>query len=270
MRDAAKSYVRKLLMQVPGILPFEQLSTSEDVINAFNVLGGANDRFAETAWRFLAGLEIGDGMQAANVNKKRLDSSIEFAAALATFSTIVQVEQNKQLFYMVDQVETLSKITNKNAEARWVETLRAVLDVPNLSLALAIGGSRLDGLPTIVLAPEIVRRFTVDKYIQMGAYETQDAEAFVRDLLANLIEPVRRDSRAVELDLANRFPGYDPAIYPFTTPSFAKFCRYFGEQPKIGKPSEIIPKLNSLADEAFLREEPLLTEELLVEHGINA
>jgi hypothetical protein len=270
MRDAAKSYVRKLLMQVPGILPFEQLSTSEDVINAFNVLGGANDRFAETAWRFLAGLEIGDGMQAANVNKKRLDSSIEFAAVLATFSAIIQVEQNKQLFYMVDQVETLSKITNKNAEARWVETLRAVLDVPNLSLALAIGGSRLDGLPTIVLAPEIVRRFTVDKYIQMGAYETQDAEAFVRDLLANLIEPGRRDSRAVELDLANRFPGYDPATYPFTTRSFAKFCRYFGEQPKIGKPSEIIPKLNSLADEAFLREEPLLTEELLVEHGINA
>ena len=270
MREAAKSYVRKLLMEVAGVLPFDQLSTSEDVINAFNVLGGANDRFAETAWRFLAGLEIGDGMQAANVNKKRLDSSIEFAAVLATFSAIIQVEQRKQVFYMVDQVEALIKITNKNAEARWVETLRAVLDVPNLSIALAVGGSRLDGLPTIVLAPEIIRRFTVDKYIQMGAYETQDAEAFVRDLLANLIDPARRDMRVEERNLANQCPGFDPVTYPFTSRSFAKFCRYFGEQPKIGKPSEIIPKLNSLADEAFLRGEPLLTEELLVEHGINA
>ena len=95
---------------------------------------------------------------------------------------------------MVDQVEALSKITNKNAEARWVETLRAVLDVQNVSIVLALGASRLDGIPAIVYAAEIVRRFTVDKYIQMAAYETPEAEDFVKDLLTNLINADRREA----------------------------------------------------------------------------
>jgi len=63
---------------------------------------------------------------------------------------------------------------------------------PNLSIILALGASRVDGIPTIVYAPEIVRRFTVDKYIQMPAYETADAEAFVTDLLATLVDPNKR------------------------------------------------------------------------------
>ena len=64
-------------------------------------------------------------MAAANVHKEFLDSSVEFADVLKVFATIIEIECGKQLFYMVDQVEALSKITNKNAEARWVETLRA-------------------------------------------------------------------------------------------------------------------------------------------------
>ena len=59
----------------------------------------------------------------------------------------------------------------------------------------------------------------MNKYIQMGAYETQDAKAFVRDLLTNLIEPARRDARAAELDLASRHPGFEPDVYPFTNRS---------------------------------------------------
>lgn len=89
-------------------------------------------------------------MVVANVHKGVLDSSVEFADVLKVFATIIEIEMGKQLFYMVDQVEALSKITNKNAEARWVETIRAVLDVPNLSIVLALGASRLDGIPAIV------------------------------------------------------------------------------------------------------------------------
>ncbi len=270
MRKATLSYAKKLWTRMPGPIPFEQLTTSEDVLNSFKVLGGDNDRFAETAWRFLAGQDVGNGMVVANVHKGLLDSSIEFADVLKIFATIIEVELGKQLFYMVDQVEALSKITNKNAEARWVETLRAVLDVPNLSLVLALGASRLDGIPAIVYAAEIVRRFTVDKYIQMPAYLTTDAEAFVLDLLKSLVDPERLAALEKQEKLTETVPGYEPQFYPFTENSFLKFCRYFGEQPKIGKPAEIIPKLDYLAAEAFIQDKRLIDEDFLVQQGINA
>jgi hypothetical protein len=270
MRKDVVSYAKKLFMGIAGPIPFEQLTTSEDVLNAFNVLSGNNDRFAETAWRFLAGQPVGQEMAIANVHKDALDSSVEFADVLRIFATVIEVERSKQLLYMIDQVEALSKITNKNAEARWVETVRAVLDVPNLSLALAIGGSRLDGLPTIVLAPEIVRRFTVDKYIQMAAYETGDAEAFVEDLLKNLIDPGKRRALEDSEGWATTVPGYQAGFYPFTEGAFRKFCRYFGQQPKYAKPSEIISKIDFLAAEAFLQQKRLIDEDFLVQQGINA
>jgi len=270
MRRATLSYAKKLWAGTSGPIPFQQLTTSEDVLNAFRVLGGDNERFAETAWRFLQGQDIGNDMLPANVHKGSLDSSIEFADVLKVFATIIEVELGKQLFYMVDQVEALSKITNKNAEARWVETVRAVLDVPNLSLVLAIGGARLDGLPTIVSAPEIVRRFTVDKYIQMAAYETQQAEEFVLDLLKNLIDSEKRSVLESTSDFEATLPGYQPEYYPFTENAFRKFCRYFGEQPKIGKPAEIIPKLEHIAAEAFMQGRRIVDEDFLVHQGINA
>lgn len=270
MRKATVAYAKKLWAGQPGPVPFDQLTTSEDVLNAFRILGGDNERFAETAWRFLAGQDVKAEMAVANVHKGFLDSSVEFADVLKVFATIIEVECGKQLFYMVDQVEALSKITNKNAEARWVETLRAVLDTPNLSIVLAIGASRVEGIPSIVYAPEIVRRFTVDKYIQMAAYETADAEAFVEDLLANLIDPAKRSQVETQENWVATLPGYQPQFYPFTEKAFRKFCRYFGEQPKIGKPAEIIPKLDFLAAEAFMQQKRLIDEEFLVDQGINA
>ena len=65
-------------------------------------------------------------------------------------------------------------------------------------------------------------------------------------------------------------PGYRPALYPFTEGAFKKFCRYYGEQPKYAKPSEIISKLDYLAAEAFLATKRLMDEDFLVEQGINA
>lgn len=270
MRKATVSYAKKLWAGQPGPIPFGQMTTSEDLLNAFEILGGNNEQFAKTAWRFLCGQDVKTEMQVANVNKGSLDSSLEFADVLKVFATIIEIECGRQLFYMVDQVEALSKITNKNAEARWVETLRAVLDISNLSLALAIGASRVDGIPAIVYAPEIVRRFTVDKYIQMAAYDTHDAEAFVVDLFKNLIDPDKRDALEQSENWASTVPGYDAQCYPLTKNAFHKFCRYFGEQPKIGKPAEIIPKLNLLAAEAFTSQKRLIDENFLVDQGINA
>jgi hypothetical protein len=104
----------------------------------------------------------------------------------------------------------------------------------------------------------------------MPAYETADAEAFVVDLLKALVDPAKRTSLENSEGLETKVPGYRPEFYPFTENAFHKFCRYFGEQPKIGKPAEIIPKLDFLAAEAFMQSKRVLDEDFLVQQGINA
>jgi hypothetical protein len=110
----------------------------------------------------------------------------------------------------------------------------------------------------------------VDKYIQMAAYETADAEAFVMDLFGSLVDPARRDTLAATEGWSATVPGYRSELYPFTEGAFHKFCRYFGQQPKYAKPSEIIAKIDFLAAEAFLANKRMLDEDFLVEQGINA
>lgn len=110
----------------------------------------------------------------------------------------------------------------------------------------------------------------MDKYIQMPAYETSEAEAFVKDLLTSLIDSSKRQALEKSEDLAATVPGYAPDCYPFTLKAFHKFCRYFGEQPKIGKPAEIIPKLDVLAADAYILGKRVLDEDFLVQQGINA
>jgi hypothetical protein len=110
----------------------------------------------------------------------------------------------------------------------------------------------------------------VDKYIQMPAYETDDAKAFVEDLLKSLIDPRKRSTLEESEGWATAVPGYQPAFYPFTEGAFQKFCRYYGNQPKYGKPSEIISKIDFLAAEAFLQRKRVIDEDFLVQQGINA
>jgi len=43
MRKATVNYAKKLWAGTPGPIPFEQLTTSEDVLNAFRVLGSDNE-----------------------------------------------------------------------------------------------------------------------------------------------------------------------------------------------------------------------------------
>ena len=104
----------------------------------------------------------------------------------------------------------------------------------------------------------------------MAAYETAEAKAFVADLLGSLIDTAKRTSLEAAEGWATKLPGYQPQFYPFTEKAYRKFCRYFGEQPKIGKPAEIIPKLDFLTAEAFMQQKRLIDEEFLVQQGINA
>jgi len=270
VRPWIEQYLLKLRLKQPGPVPLETISASQDVVNAFRILGGDNPNLVNVSWRFLCGQNIKGETQLANVSKPQLDSSLDFASVLQILATIIQTETGNQLIYFIDQVETLSKISNRNAEARWTESLRAVLDITNLSVVVAIGAERQDGIPTIMLQPEIIRRFTQGNYVQMAAFEKPEAEQFVRDLLETLIDPGRRDSLTQTEDLAKKNAGYEPQLYPFTRSAFEVFCRYFADQPNIGKPSEILEKMDFVTSEAYFAGRRVIDKGYLNTLGVSA
>jgi len=253
-------------------LPLDKICYVQDVVNAFYNLGGQNTQLWAPAWSFLAGRKLSANETAlAGVTKNQIDSSLEFASVLKVLATVIQAQEGRQLLYLLDQVEALTKITNRSQEARWVETLRTVLDVQELGLILAVGADRQDGIPTIVLEPEIVRRFQQDNYRPIPAFEEVETKEFLHGLLREWTDPQARDAvAAAEGWQENPDLDYDPETYPFTRSAFEMFCGYCTADPREAIPSLILDRLNRVGADAYLEGKRLLTRDFLVSHGISA
>jgi hypothetical protein len=270
MRSWVANYLQKIQLGQSKAEHFERVTSVVDVANAVRRLGDVDDQISGAAWKFLTGQKLETNQLVfARVSKDRLDSSVEYAAVLKCFAVVVQHELGKQLLYLVDQVEALSKITNRNAEAAWVETFRSILDLPNVGIVLCIGAERLEGLPTIVIAPEIRSRFKQSNYLQIAAYEEQVAADFLKGLLTEWTDQSKLD-KAVRGNALDTIDGFNKTSYPFTEPAFELFCRYLTVDPRLAKPREIIERLNKTTVYAYLRQERLITPDVLMRQGITA
>lgn len=269
MRKHVSSYLLKVRTSTPGIPTLKEIcGNSSDVEAALMSFGGDNERLIMPAWRFLSGLKLKDiDLERANVTKDALNSSAEFSAVLSALATILQIELKQELLFLVDEGENLQKITNKTAEARWNESLRSVLDITNIGFVLAIGAERQDGMPKLVLQPDIVRRFQRDNYVHMEAYKPPVAKSFVKGMLSAWIDPAKR-AVVENSEGFSSLPGYDPNLYPFTDGGFDKFCDWAVVDQRTAKPSEIIGRLNNIAAGAYERDKRLIDKNLLTDMGI--
>src|SRR5205823_2370969 len=141
----------------PGVPELDEIcSNSGDVRDALRSLGGDNDKLHLAAWRFLCGLPLrSDEINLAGVTKDQLDSSHDFAAVFSALAGIIQVETGNELLFLIDEAENMIKISNKTAEARWQETLRAILDNQHLSIVITVGAERFQDVPKLLIMSDI-------------------------------------------------------------------------------------------------------------------
>lgn len=268
MRKHVSSYQLKIRngASVPGLK--DLCGNSSDVEAALKRFGGDDGDLVLPSWRFLSGLKLkGNDLAFANVTKDALNSSAEFSTVLSAFATILQIELGKELLFLVDEGENLQKITNKTAEARWNESLRSVLDLTNIGFVLAIGAERQDGMPKLVLQPDIVRRFQRDNYVHMEAYKPPVAKNFVKGMLSAWIDAAKRAAVEISESLSSA-SGYESSLYPFTNGGFEKFCDWAVVDQRTAKPSEIIGRLNNIAAGGYERDKRLIDKDLLSDMGI--
>jgi hypothetical protein len=272
VRSMIASYKKKIESGDAEAVAFGELSEVADVANAIGRVGvpDPKDQLAQAAWKFLVGLELKTTEQPlANVTKSQMDSSIEFASVLRCLAWVVKAETGKQLLFLIDQMETLTNVTNRDFENGWGETLRAVLDIRELGVVCTIGAMRPELLPAIMNRPEILSRFKQDNYKRLVAYEQETAKEFLIGLLSEWIDPERRDDIVRREDLAT-IPGFSVTTYPFTEPAFDSFCTYLTNDPRDAKPREILERLNRVAAKTCMRGARIITKAELVQQGINA
>ncbi len=272
MRELVRKYLRDADDRVPGVMSIQDLCGPwTDVASALLSFGDRQEAHALSAWRFLCGLKLErEELGLASVTKAQLDSSLEFATVLLALATIIKRQAGKQLLYLIDQGEVLKKVKKQAVVDSWIETLRAVLDVKALGVILAVGAERDEGIPEIVLTPEIVRRFQRDHYLQMPAYKAEQASKFVASLLQNWVDPVKRESLEAREHFTEKLHSeYQPDLYPFTKGAFERFCEWATVDPRNAKPSEIIARLNNVMAQAKRKERRLVTREHLTELGIS-
>jgi len=268
MHAVVKSFVNKFDQGLTSIKEWSELAHSEDVVNAVKNLGNTNEPNWRAAWKWLTGLELLKTEPVlAGVTKDQIDSSVEFAEVLRALSLIVQHEKHHRLVYFIDQVERLGKVTNANAQSTWVETLRAVLDISEIGIVLAIGASRLDQLPAVVLAPEVASRIGKESYehYRIDAYKDDQSAQFLKDMFQEWVDPTRRDALAASEGWAN--PDYESAYYPFTVSGFNVFCRNVTHDPRDAKPRAFLDKLDAVAAEACMNDRRIIDKAFLLGLG---
>lgn len=269
MRQIVKSYVLKVAGNQDGVRPIIEIcGNSADVAAAIESFGGASDRVVPAAWRFLCGRQLEKGEpDVVGVSRPSLERASDYASVIAALATMIETECNQQLFYLVDECENLLRITNRTAEARWNEALRAILDIKNLSIVLTVGAEKSDNLPVLILRPDIVRRIQKDNYVQMDAFKEPETEGFVRGLLEQWIDTAKRNVLESEEQFAASVPDYEPSLYPFTKGGFQMFCQGVTVDPRSAKPSEILAKLNNVAAEAYFQDKRLINRDHLTTMG---
>lgn len=277
-REKAQGMVKRYCakLEQKAAIPFEQLTTSPDIIAAFQrfAVSAGDEKMQQATWKFLTGGDLSDNERAlANVSGDCIDSSVEYAGVLRILGAAVAEDTKKQLIYLIDQVEALSKIRQRSIEGRWVETLRAVLDVRNVGMVMAIGAeNRFDELPSIMIQPEIVRRFTINNYLEIGAFKREQTAEFLEGLLDEWVDVQKRDALVKVEGWTATKSDYNADTYPLTKRAWETLCRFCSDEldHKTAKPSEIIETMNRIAYEAFSTGRRLIDDGFLKTLGITA
>jgi len=270
MRKFAEAYMLRIHNNEPVASIGELADACPDTAAAVQNLGSKNPNVAAAAWRYLSGQKL-DRQDAllANTSKPQVDTALEFATVHHVFGHIIEKETGKKLLYLIDEAENLTKIKNKNAAARWQESIRAMLDIKNVGVVFAVGAENQQGIPSIIIMPDIVRRIQRENYEQMSAFKAAVADKFLRDLLKTFIEPACRPQREQSNGWSSGSGDYDADLYPFTKSAFQTFCNNATNDPRNAKPSEIINALNNAAYEALTTGSELITPQILSRLNMN-
>lgn len=199
-----------------------KFTQSGDIAKAFMTLLTFGDG-ARIAWDWLRGVEIKSAEARTVGLPTALEQSTQLVAVLRMIGLIVGEIEDKVLILFLDEAEKLKDVTD--GIPHWTASLRHLADVQNRQVGFIIAASfrDLDDGPEALVDQQVRTRIGETNYLQLPDFQADEAEVFCKKLLAEWIDPAKRDQ------IIKQFPGeldgekMDPTKFPFTEQGFDKF-----------------------------------------------
>jgi hypothetical protein len=268
MKRIATEYAR--MVAAGTAPPLEDIVQDEDIAYVMSQgLSLLNEEVVRTSMRWLSG-EAKISMQAIrSALKPQLTDSREFGTVMRGLTHMVATVDRKVLVYFIDEAERFEMITNADAFAVWLVSLRELTEIAGLGLMFFVGAQTRNNLPTLLLQEEIMRRIGVVNYVEYLGPSREQLKDFLSELCGTCIrkgdipEPHRSVASTEVLDSPIpdellKLTGGDAArleAFPFEPDALDEFVQDVVAGGSANKPSEVLKRLLKAAQRAIRKDQ---------------
>ncbi|MDG6923724.1 MAG: hypothetical protein JRN67_10585 [Nitrososphaerota archaeon] len=239
---------------------------SSDLVNAFSSLLGAGQN-QQLGWSWLNGQGLTQNERGMLPVTGDLTNSKDFVDILRFIGDVHRELEGKVLLVLIDEVEKLERVKDDDAIDHWTQALKDLASPGNESVGIILAASLRSQEDLDKLSPlsddQVRSRFGYDDgYVEMPNFQSNDTEAFLKDVLSKIVDHDKLKTQTGSLK-SRYSTQFDEDVYPFTKEAFDTFVEYVSRDPAQAVPRAIMKRLDDLAFEAFEAQNPLIDGELL-------
>lgn len=251
--------------------PLIEIVESEDLEQGFKALTSPNEEIVRYAMKWLGGekLNKSEREQIGSALPDQIEVSHDFAAVADGISHMYQVVDDKQLVFLLDEVERFSQITHDDTYWSWVASLRALTELTDLGLIFFVGAKTRDELPNMLVWDEVSGRIGMNNFRDLHNPGREQLKDWTVELLQTLVRkgevpeglkdclPDEALDSTVPDDLKSLVDGDEDHLeaFPFTPDALDHLVEQCMNEALANKPREILKRIQKSAARAMMEDE---------------
>lgn len=278
IKRVAMEYAR--LVDAGTAQPLVEIVQDEDIAFVMSQgLAMINEEVVRTSMRWLSGEAKVSMQPIRSAIKPQLTDSSEFGAVMRGLVHMIAAVDRRVLLYFVDEAERFENITNADAFAVWLVSLRELTEISGLGLMFFVGAMSRNNLPTLLLQEEIMRRIGTVNYVEYLPSSRDQLKSFLIELFGTCVrkgqipQPHREVASQEILESPipedlGRITGNDHArleAYPFEPDALDAFVEELTVAQSANKPSETLKRLLKAAQRAIRKNRHTVDRSIVAE-----
>jgi len=201
-------------------------------------------------WRWFLGEQLNNAQLKTFNISTNLSTLGDYIEALSCIGRLYKAVTGKRLLIMVDEAETIGRVTEQDAETNWEHALRKLYDDRNdqVGIVFSLSIRSLDDpdAPEVFQRSPVASRIPIAQRITLEPFGDEDLAAFVRDLIKGLTKSDCVEERVKALD------NVTADTYPFDEDAWNMFVTMIAQDATLSKPRIAIKTLDEAVAEAYL------------------
>ncbi|MBW1998472.1 MAG: hypothetical protein JRJ29_10980 [Deltaproteobacteria bacterium] len=210
-------------------------------------LGGDTGLFA---WRWLCGQQLpARDLERLHVTRNLGDIGAgDLVNALVGIGRLAE-RNGEKIIFLMDEAEHFSRVKTGDQSESIHTYLRKLAEPWNSSLGFILSSYALtlDDMAEIIVRSDVRTRIGENNFVEIPPLPSiQDVQAFLKELLAELVEQNKAEEKIQSDSL-----GVSLETYPFTAEAFDMLCDYASQDPTKALPRNLIKAVNECAISAW-------------------